>query len=86
MKLPPVTKRNKRKKKTSKKCSDDLILENYYGIVFFQFMVNLEQSGNQIPKAESVKLIFSLIVTVYLTKTENRTKNSQTQLAHYCFE
>ena len=86
MKLPPVTKLNKRKKKTSKKCSDDLILENYYGIVFFQFMVNLEQSGNQIPKAESVKLIFSLIVTVYLTKTENRTKNSQTQLAHYCFE
>ena len=86
MKLPPVTKRNKRKKKTSKKCSDDLILENYYGIVFFQFMVNLEQSGNQIPKAESVKLIFSLIVTVYLTKTENRTKNSQTQLSHYCFE
>ena len=86
MKLPPVTKRNKRKKKTSKKCSDGLILENYYGIVFFQFMVNLEQSGNQIPKAESVKLIFSLIVTVYLTKTENRTKNSQTQLSHYCFE
>ena len=86
MKLPPVTKRNKRKKKTSKKCSDDLILENCYGIVFFQFMVNLEQSGNQIPKAESVKLIFSLIVTVYLTKTENRTKNSQTQLSHYCFE
>ena len=86
MKLPPVTKRNKRKKKTSKKCSDDLILENYYGIVFFQFMVNLEQSGNQIPKAESAKLIFSLIVTVYLTKTEIRTKNSQTQLSHYCFE
>ena len=86
MKLPPVTKRNKRKKKTSKKCSDDLILENYYGIVFFQFMVNLEQSGNQIPKAESVKLIFSLIVTVYLTKTEIRTKNSQTQLSQYCFE
>ena len=86
MKLPPVTKRNKRKKKTSKKCSDDLILENYYGIVFFQFMVNLEQSGNQIPKAESVKLIFSLIVTVYLTKTGIRTKNSQTQLSHYCFE
>ena len=49
-------------------------------------MVNLEQSGNQIPKAESVKLIFSLIVTVYLTKTEIRTKNSQTQLSHYCFE
>ena len=86
MKLPPVTKLNKRKKNASKKFSDDLALENCYGIVFFQFMANLEQSGNQIPKAESVKLIFSLIVTVYLTKTEIRTKNSQTQFSHYCFE
>ena len=86
MKLPPVTKLNKRKKNASKKFSDDLALENCYGIVFFQFMANLEQSGNQIPKVESVKLIFSLIVTVYLTKTEIRTKNSQTQLSHYCFE
>ena len=33
----------------------------------------------------NVKLTFSLIVTFYLTKTENRTKKSQTQLSHYCF-
>ena len=33
-----------------------------------------------------VKLTFSLIVIFYLTKTENRTKKSPTQLSHYCFE
>ena len=47
----------------------------------FQFMANLEQSGGWIPDAESTKLIFSLIVTFYLTKTENRTKKSLTQLS-----
>ena len=33
-----------------------------------------------------MKLTFSLMVTFYLTKTENRTKKFQTQLSHYCFE
>ena len=41
---------------------------------FFQFMANLEQSESHIPDAQSVKLIFSLMVTFYFTKTENRTK------------
>ena len=41
---------------------------------FFQFTANLEQSENRIPDAQSVKLIFSLMVTFYLRKTENRTK------------
>ena len=53
---------------------------------FFQFIVNLEQSGSRIPDAESAKLMFSLIVTFYLTKTKNRTKKSLTQLSQYCFE
>ena len=30
--------------------------------------------------------MFLLKVTFYLTKTENRTKISLTQLSHYCFE
>ena len=47
---------------------------------FFQFLANLEQSGNQIPDAWFVKLMFSLIVTLYLTKTENRTKIFNTAL------
>ena len=33
-----------------------------------------------------VKLMFSLLETCYLTKSENRTKKSLTQLSHYCFE
>ena len=53
---------------------------------FFQFMANLEQFGSRILDAESVKLIFSLIVTFYITKTENRTKKSLTKLSQYCFE
>ena len=52
----------------------------------FQFMANLEQSGNRIPDAQPVKLTFSLTVTFYLTKTENRTQKSLTWLSQYCFE
>ena len=52
--------------------------------LFFPFMANLEQSGSRIPEAQSVKLIFSLIVTFYLTKTENRIKISLSQLSYYC--
>ena len=42
-------------------------------------MANLEQSGSRIPDTLSVKLTFSLTATVYLSKTENRTKVSPTQ-------
>ena len=55
-------------------------------LLFFQFMANLEQSRSRSPKALSVELTFSSIVTLYLTKTENRIKKSLTQLSHYCFE
>ena len=37
-------------------------------------MANLQPSGSLISDAWSIKLIFSLIVTFYLTKTQNRTK------------
>ena len=43
-------------------------------------MANLEQSGSPIPGAQSVRLIFSLTVTFYLTKTENRTEKSNKAL------
>ena len=51
-------------------------------------MANLEPSKSGIPQAQrdSVKLAFSLKVTSYLTKTENRNKKTLTQLSHYCFE
>ena len=50
-------------------------------------MVNSEQSRSRIAEAQSVKLIFSLIVTFYLTKTktENRTRKPLIQLSQYCF-
>ena len=50
-------------------------------LLFFQFTANLEQSRNRIPDAQSVKLLFSLIGTFHLTKSENRTKISLTQLS-----
>ena len=62
------------------------MLESCDVIAIFQFTANLEQSESRILDAQSVKLIFSLIGTFYLTKTQNRTKKSQTQLSHYCFE
>ena len=42
---------------------------------FFQFMANLEQSGNQILNAWSIELTFSLSAAFYLTKTETELKN-----------
>ena len=52
----------------------------------FGFLANLEQSGGWIPDTESAKIMFSVTVIFCLTKTENRTKKSLTQLSHYCFE
>ena len=86
MKLGPVTKLDKRNKITSKKFDDEVMSANCDVIVIFVFLTNLEQSGGRIPDAESVNFSFSLIVTFYPTKTENRTKESLTQFSHYCFE
>ena len=86
MKLGPVTKLDKGNKTTSKKFDDGVMSKNYDVVAIFQFTANLEQSGSQIPDAQSVKFIFSLKITCYLTKTENRTKKSLTQLSHDCFE
>ena len=74
MKLGPVTKLDNRNTVTSKK----LTMTSWQQIVtslFFWFMANLLQYGSRILPAWSVKLTSSLIVTLYVTKTENRTKN-----------
>ena len=86
MKYGSVTKLDKRNKTTSKKFDDDVMSKNLTSLSFFQFMANLEQSESRIPDAETVKIMFFLIVTFDLTKTENRTKISLRQLSHYCFE
>ena len=51
---------------------------NYDSLSFLQYMTNLEQSESQIRNAWSLVPTFLLIVTFYLTKTENRTKKSLT--------
>ena len=85
-KLGPVTKLDKRKISTSKKFNVDLMSENYDVIVIFGFLANLEQSGDRIPDTESAKVMFSVIGTICLTKSSNRTKKSPAQLSHYFFE
>ena len=77
-KLGPVTKLDKKNTTMSKKIVTSL--------PFFRSTVNLEQFGSRIPDACSVKRLFSLTVTFYLTKTENRTKKSLTELSYYYFE
>ena len=44
---------------------------------------NCDVTVRWIPDAWSVILTFSIIATFYLTKTENRTKKSLTQLSYY---
>ena len=73
MKLGTVIKLDKRNKTTSKNLK-------MTSLPFFQFMANLNQFGSWIPSDQSVKLKFLLTVTSYLTKTENRTKESATQV------
>ena len=55
-------------------------------LTFFGFLANLEQSGGRIADTESAEVMFSVIVTFCLTKIENRTKKSLTQLSYYSFE
>ena len=87
MKVGPVTKLDKRNKTTLKKFDDDVMSENCDIIViFFLFLANLEQSGGWILNTASADVMFSVIVTFCLTKPENRTKKSLTQLSYYCFE
>ena len=79
MKLGPVTKLNKRNKTTSKKLPLTSCRKIVKSLLVFGFLVNLEQSGGRIPDTESAKVMFSVKVTFFLTKTENRTKKSLTQ-------
>ena len=75
MKLGPVTKLDKRNKKTSKKLTLTSCWKIVTSLSFFGFLANLEQSRGRIPDAESGKVTFSVIVTFCLTKTENKLKN-----------
>ena len=86
MKLGSVTKIDQRNKTTSKNLGMTSFLKIVTSLSFFKFLTNLEQSGGRIPDTESAKIMFSITVTFFLRKTENRTKKYLTQLSHYCFE
>ena len=76
MKLGPVTKLGKRNNTTSKKFDDDFCREIVTLLSFFGFLVNLEHPGGQIPNTWSAKVMFLVIVTFCLIKTESRTKTA----------
>ena len=84
MKLGPVTKLDTKSK--VKKINNDVCRKNVTSLSFSRLLANLEQFGGWIPDRESVKVMFSLIVTFCLTKTEKRTKKSLTQLSRYSFK
>ena len=86
MKLGPVTRLDNGNKTMSKNLTLTSCRESMTSFSFFGFLANLEQSGGRIPDTESAKVVFSVTQTFCLTKTENRTKKSLTQLSHYCFE
>ena len=73
--------KQRQKKLTMKSCRKIVT-----SLSFFGFLANLEQSGGRIPDTDSAEVMFSVTVTICLTKTGNRTKKSLTQLSHYCFE
>ena len=87
MKAGPETKLDKGNKTTLDKTDDDVMSANCDVIVlcpsYSQFRAIWKPDSGRIVY---IKLTFSLIVTFYLTKTENRTKKSITQLSGYCFE
>ena len=55
------------------------MVTSFHKIVIDIFSI-CDQSGSAILDALSVQLIFSLIVTFYLTKTKNRTNSALTVL------
>ena len=83
MQLEPVTKIDRRNRTMSKILEMTSFQQILTPLSFFRFMVNLKQPGSRILDAWSVILTYSLAVTFYLSKTENRT---ETQLSDYCFE
>ena len=84
-KLGPVTKIDKRNK-MSKKLDDDVISENFDAITIFPIYGQFR--GIQKPDSGCIvcKNYMFIKSNLYLTKTENRTKKSLTQILHYCFE
>ena len=86
MTFEQVTKLDKKNKATSKNLTMTSCQQIKTSLIFVLFLAILQPSGSRIPDAWSIKSTFPLIVTFYLTKPENRTKKSLTQISYYCFE
>ena len=72
--------------KQCQKIDNDILPLNCDVIIIFPIYGQFGAMGNRIMNAWTVQPTFSLIVTFYLTNTENRTKKSLTQLSQYCFD
>ena len=88
MKFGPVTKVDKKNKATSKKkqTKNDVMLPNCYVIGIFPIYGQFGAIQKPNSRCIASKTMFSLTVTFYLTKTENRTEKYQKKLSYYCFE
>ena len=84
MKLRPVTKLDRINKTTSKKLDVDVLSENCDVILIFRIYGQFRAVRRPDFGHRTAKVMFSVTVTFCLTKTENRTKKSLTQLSHYC--
>ena len=80
MKVRPLTKFNKKTQQRQKKSkkNDDVISKNYNAIVIFPIYGQFWAIRIPVPDAWFIKLKCLLKVTLYHTKTENRTKKSLT--------
>ena len=82
MKLGPVTKLGKRNKTMSKKFT----VKSCQQIVTLSFSFYGQFEDLRKPDSGCVVCKTNILINSYLTKTENRTKNSLTHLSYYCFE
>ena len=83
MKLGPVTKLDKRNKATSKRFDVEVMSENCDAIGIFR----ISGQFGAVQRLDSRHRVCKSYVFIFcLTRTENRTKKSLTQLSQYCFE
>ena len=89
MKIRPVTKLDKKNKATLKNFDDDVMSISYGVIVIFPIygQFGAIQNPDSRPMVCNTYIFnkSNLLVTFYLTETEDITKKSLTQLSHYCF-
>ena len=79
MKLGPVTKLEETTKTTSKKIDYDVMSEIVTSFLFSVCFANSEHSRGLILDTESAEVMFSVILTFFLTKNESRAKKPLTK-------